>query len=96
MSKPVFIGDELTASGFRLAGANVHVTDDVNVEEAFEDAAATAKLILISARSASQLPPDRLNKALKALRPLLVLVPDASGTSPPNLTQHVRKTLDLE
>jgi vacuolar-type H+-ATPase subunit F/Vma7 len=96
MSKPVFIGDELTASGFRLAGADVRVTDDVNVEGVFEDAAATANLILISARSANQLPPGKLNKALKALRPLLVVVPDASGTSPPDLTRHVRKTLDLE
>jgi len=96
MDKPVFIGDELTASGFRLAGADIRVTDDMNIEEAFEDAAMTAPLILISARSANLLPSDKLNKALKALRPLLVVVPDASGASPPDLTRRVRRTLDLE
>jgi len=96
MSNPVFIGDVLTASGFRLAGADIRVVDDADIEEAFEDAAATTDLIFISAESADRLRPDRLKKALKALRPLVVVVPDASGTSPPDLTQYVRRTLDLE
>jgi vacuolar-type H+-ATPase subunit F/Vma7 len=96
MGSPVFIGDELTASGFRLGGADIRVVDETNVEEAFDDAAATADLILLSADSANQLPPDKLVTALKALRPLLVIVPDAVGRAPPDLRRQVRRTLDLE
>jgi vacuolar-type H+-ATPase subunit F/Vma7 len=96
MRIPVFIGDELAASGFRLGGADIRVVDETNVEDAFDAAAATADLILLSADSASQLPPEKLVTALKALQPLLVVVPDAVGTSPPDLRRHVRRTLDLE
>jgi vacuolar-type H+-ATPase subunit F/Vma7 len=96
MSVPVFIGDELTASGFRLGGARVHIADDVDVEEAFENAAAGADLVLISAHCVALLPADTLAAALSALRPLVMVVPDATGTQPPDVAKHVRHTLDLE
>jgi vacuolar-type H+-ATPase subunit F/Vma7 len=96
MSSPVFIGDELTASGFRLGGAEVRVADDENIEAAFDDAMATTDLVLVSAHSANLLPPDKLSKALRAPQPLVIVVPDALNTRLPDLTQYVRRTLDLE
>jgi vacuolar-type H+-ATPase subunit F/Vma7 len=96
LSNPVFIGDELTACAFRLGGARIRLADDGGLEKIFADEVANASLILLSAQSAARLAPDTLNSALKKLYPLVVIVPDAQGTSPPDLTRQVRQTLELE
>lgn len=96
MTIPVFIGDELTACGYRLGGARIRLADEDKLEKIFADEAANASLILLSAQWAARLAPDTLNSALKKLHPLVVIVPDAQSTSPPDLTRHVRRTLELE
>jgi vacuolar-type H+-ATPase subunit F/Vma7 len=96
MNVPIFIGDELTASGFRLGGARVRVVDESDVEVKFRDAREGAEPILITARCANLLPSDVLDAALVDLEPLVVIVPDAFGTEPPDVAKHVRRTLDLE
>jgi vacuolar-type H+-ATPase subunit F/Vma7 len=93
---PVFIGDEVTASGFRLGGARIVVAGDGNAESLVRDAATGSDPILISSRCAALLPPELLDDMLSSLRPLVVIVPDAAGREPPDVRKHVRRTLDLE
>ncbi|NIR32299.1 MAG: Vacuolar H+transporting two-sector ATPase F subunit [Gammaproteobacteria bacterium] len=97
MSAPVFIGDEVTATGFRLAGAHVVVPEADAVSEALERARAEAELVLITAACAQALPPAALRRALRAVHPMLVVVPDVRGeVVVPDLEARTRRVLGLE
>ena len=96
MGAPVFIGDELTACGYRLAGARVHVVDASGIDEVFAQAAAGIDPVFLSASSARLVPPSRLQAALRRPQPLLLVVPDAVGVAPPDVIERVRITLGIE
>jgi len=91
MSSPVFIGDEWTAAGWRLAGAQVIVpaAETGPVRSAFEQACAhspdhSPALVLIAARFARLLDPDRLMEARRRLEPPVLVVGDAAGAARPD------------
>lgn len=97
MNDIVFIGDELSAAGFRLAGARVHVPDETETRAVFESAQRNARLLLITAEVAAQLPPAVLSRALVGTRPLLLVVPDVrQRQAPPDLVGRVRRLLGME
>lgn len=96
MGNPVFIGDELTATAFRLGGAEIHVAEYEDPERVFTKAVAGNEPVLIAANCARLLKPELLNAALRAARPPVAIVPDALGEHPPDITSYVRRTLDLE
>ena len=97
MPAPVFIGDEVTAVGFRLAGASVQVPDRGQVQEVFDRARQEADLVLITAEYAGALPAGHLDEALRAIQPLVLVIPDARGNaSPPDMVQRMRAALGLE
>ena len=98
MARIWYIGDEATAAGYRLAGAEVRVPAEAEVPEVFRLAqAAEADLILVSAQSAGALPPDELDEALMGTRPLVAIVPDAYGRHPaPDMARTVRMALGIE
>lgn len=87
MTVPVFIGDEWTAAGWRLAGARVMVPDlqAAPVRAAFDEACATSPaLVLVSAPVASLLEPARLLEARRKLDPPMLVVGDAAGSGRPD------------
>jgi len=93
----VFIGDELSAAGFRLAGARVHVPDEMETRAVFESAQRDARLLLITAEVAARLPPAMLSRALVGTHPLLLVVPDVrQRQAPPDLVGRVRRLLGME
>jgi vacuolar-type H+-ATPase subunit F/Vma7 len=97
MPAPVFIGDEVTAVGFRLAGASVQVPDRDRVPEVFDHARQEADLVLITAEYARALPAGLLDEALRAIHPLVLVIPDARGkASPPDMVHRMRAALGLE
>ncbi|MFW6023656.1 MAG: V-type ATP synthase subunit F, partial [Myxococcota bacterium] len=49
MGRPVFIGDEVTAAGYRLAGLDVRVPPPEDAGEALRAARATAPIVLVTA-----------------------------------------------
>ena len=55
---PVFIGDELTAAGYRLAGARTYVPGEGELIDVFERASGEAEVVLITAELAARLPPS--------------------------------------
>lgn len=97
MDAPVYIGDELSATGYRLAGAQAFVADSaINVEELIEDAVTRSPLVLLGAGVASSLSPERLHTLLRALKPRVVVVPDIGGAStPPDLAAWLRGQLGM-
>jgi len=85
----VVIADEVSALGWRLAGAQP--------EERLADARhGGADLVLITADLAKRLPDSVLDAALLAEKPLMVVIAGlASGSEPPDLEQQVKHVLGI-
>ena len=97
MRPPIYLGDEVTAAGFRLAGVQVRVPAPGEAGAAFEEARALAPLVLVSAAVAIHIDPALLRTALTALQPLVLIVPDAQGEVPrPDLAARLRGQLGME
>ncbi|MEO5378029.1 MAG: V-type ATP synthase subunit F [Magnetococcus sp. DMHC-6] len=92
----VFIGDEVSAAGWRLAGVESWSPDPGQEESRLAQALATAQLVLLTSQMAGRLSPGVLESALRTTTPLVLLVPDVRGQSdPPNLTALIRGKLGL-
>jgi len=97
MRLPIYLGDEVTAAGYRLAGAQVRVPAKGEAAAAFDEARARSPLVLVSATVAAEIDVARLRTALLALQPLVLIVPDAQGDVPlPSLAARVRGQLGME
>ena len=98
MARVFYIGDEATAAGYRLAGAEVRVPSEAEAAEAFRRACEPATdLVLLSAEVAAQLPRAELEAALLGERPLVAVVPDVYGRrAAPDVARDVRLALGIE
>ena len=95
MAAPVFIGDEITAAGYRLAGARTLVPETGEVAAALA-AAADAELVLISVDCAAELPAAELERRLSEAAPLLLVVPAAPRSVLPDAGAEVARVLGIE
>jgi vacuolar-type H+-ATPase subunit F/Vma7 len=93
-----YIGDEATAAGYRLAGAEVRVPSPAEAAETFRRAhERDTDLILLSAEVAALLPREELAAAVLGERPLVAIVPDVHGRhAPPDVARDVRLALGIE
>ena len=97
MAAPVFLGDEVSAAGFRLAGAVVRTPARGEETAAFLAARREAALVLVSADVAARIDAATLRGAALAPAPLVAIVPDLQGaTAPPDLAARLRTQLGLE
>jgi vacuolar-type H+-ATPase subunit F/Vma7 len=94
---PVYIGDELGATGYRLAGALGFVcADGDDLDALLDKALASAPLVLLASGAASRLPAARLHTLLRNSQPLVIVVPDfGSTTAPPDLAGWLRGQLGM-
>ena len=96
MTVCAFIGDELSAAGFRLAGVDVHVPAARQAADLFRRLLGESQLILITAEVADWLPEDLLARALRVGRPLILTIPDVRGqVQPPDLSSLLRRQLGM-
>ena len=77
---PVELTGRLAATAWRLAGARVRVVTAANGSAAFEEACASAPLVLVDEAIAALLPRNRLAQARRATRPLVLIVPAPERT----------------
>jgi vacuolar-type H+-ATPase subunit F/Vma7 len=97
MPAPAYLGDEISAAGYRLAGAEVIVPAEGNATAAFHAARASSPLVLVSAAVAAGIDPGELRSAMMALQPLVLIVPDVHGEVPlPDLAARLRGQLGME
>ena len=97
MGATVFIGDELTATGWRLAGADVSTPAPTEIAAAFARACVDAGLVIVTAEFAQMIPPADLDAAVLAETPIVAVVPDILGrTAPPDPARRLRRTLGIE
>lgn len=97
MGVTIFIGDELSAAGFRLTGIETVVPGRNEVGAALQAAPLRASLIIMTANMAQHVPPADLEAAMLAEAPTLSIVPDVLFRVPlPDLARRLRSTLGIE
>jgi vacuolar-type H+-ATPase subunit F/Vma7 len=97
MPTPVFIGDEVSAAGFRLAGIDTRVPERTAIGSEFEKALHATNLVVITAEFAAAICEETLHTAVRRAVPLVLIVPDAAGREQPNdLDRQVDRVLGIE
>ncbi len=97
MSVTCYIGDEVSAAGFRLAGARVIVPAAGDETLSLASARQSATLILVAADVATRIATRDLASAQAALKPLTLIVPDLREEIPlTDLATRLRQQLGLE
>jgi vacuolar-type H+-ATPase subunit F/Vma7 len=97
MAAAVYLGDEVSAAGYRLAGAIVAMPRAGEEAAALAWARTRAPLVLVSSLVALRIAEPLLRAALSALAPLVLIVPDLQGEAPlPDLVARLRGQLGLE
>ena len=97
MGRAIFIGDELSAAGFRLTGIETLVPEPDAIGSAFADARARGSVVIITADLARQIPPPQLEAAMLAETPTLAIIPDVLfRAAVPDLTRRLRSVLGIE
>lgn len=96
MATCVFIGDELSAVGYRLAGVSCLLPSAAEIEQILREPDPDLGLLMITAEQAARLPTDLVACARRRQRPPLILVPDIRGQHPPaDLTSSLKRQLGL-
>jgi vacuolar-type H+-ATPase subunit F/Vma7 len=97
MQEVVFIGDELTATGFRLAGATAVIVPPEEAAGALRSALEEASLVLLAASHARCVSASELNAALTSTHPITVLVDDIlEREPPPDMDRLMHRALGVE
>jgi vacuolar-type H+-ATPase subunit F/Vma7 len=89
-----YIGDEVAAAGFGLAGAAVRVPARGTETAVLREETARAALVLIARSAAERVDPRELAQALASARPLVIVLPEAEGL-PPGIDVAARVRLQL-
>ena len=97
MSAPIYLGNDVSAAGYRLAGARVRTSAAGDARAALTQALVDAPLVLVSAALATDIGEAALLPALAATEPLVLVVADANGSAaPPDVAARMRAQLGLE
>ncbi|GIL05918.1 MAG: hypothetical protein AMXMBFR72_17130 [Betaproteobacteria bacterium] len=94
-----FVGDALTAAGFRLAGVRTFAPQPGEERAAFAQALAAAAAVFVTPAVAAKLEPVELERALVAGAPLVAIVPapdQVRGPPPFDPAERVRRQLGIE
>lgn len=97
MSGAIFIGDELTATGFRLTGLETLTPEPADLAAAFADSRRRAALVIVTAECARCLPDDLLVSAVVTDPPTVVIIPDVlARVEPTSLARRMKSILGIE
>lgn len=96
MSVAEFIGDEVSAAGYRLCGIDVHIADSSNALALIRQACQRASLVLIGSTTAHYIKPTELDALLASIQPPVLVVPDVRGLQAvPDIATRIRKQLGM-
>jgi hypothetical protein len=93
--RPIFIGAEADAAGYRMAGLEIRVPERGAEGAALEEARAHAPLVLVSAEVAARIPRPTC-KRRSALAPATVIVPEVLAAGGFDVAARLRRELGLE
>jgi vacuolar-type H+-ATPase subunit F/Vma7 len=93
---PVYIGDEVSACGYRLAGLETRVPAENNLAAELESIISDATLVLLSAEIAGRLTGNQREQLLARVNPPVVVVPDVRGHAQlTDMATRLRKQLGV-
>lgn len=96
MALCAFLGDEISALGFRLAGVECYRPAPEETLGLFRRLRAEVQLILVTAQVAADLPADLLRRAQLAERPLVLVIPDVRHrVAAPDRAALIRRQLGM-
>ena len=96
MSAPVFIGDELSAAGFRLAGVRIRTPQPEDLLKVMEWARRNTTLILITSEFAAMLSAQDFERFVTRESPAFLVVPDIRAkTTVEDLNARFRTQLGI-
>ena len=94
---PLFIGDVITATGYRQAGVRTQPVAASQAAIAVERALEDTEMLLITPACADELGAERLLAIIRGARPLIAIVPDAAGQlTLPDIDAAVDRVLGIE
>lgn len=93
----VFVGDELTASAFRLAGIRVTIVEPADTMRALdEESSRDTSLVLLGAPNANAMALDELLRRIRLASPPITVVGDAGGkASVPDFAIWLKRRLGV-
>ena len=92
----IYIGDEASAAGYRLAGVATFVPDAGSETRAFAQALNEAALVLVSSAVAARIDAARMSLAASAMTPLVAIVPALDPAVPfPDIGAQLRAEIGL-
>jgi len=92
----LFLGGEIEAAGFRLAGISTRVPRPGDEAATFERAHREGVVLLVSSACARAIPPAALEAALAAPAPLVLVLPELGGAARIGPAAKVRRLLGVE
>ena len=96
MSVAEFIGDEVSAAGYRLCGIDVRITDGGDVISLIRRASERASLVLVSSSAVQDLNSAELDALLAGIEPVVLVVPDVRGLHEiPDIVSRVHRQLGM-
>lgn len=96
MATAVFVGDEVSAAGYRLCGVEVLIAGRRDAMALIEQACERASLVLIGSSTAADLTPAERDRLLATVQPPVLVVPDVRGLQRvPDLTAGVHRQLGM-
>lgn len=97
MQETLFIGDEVTATAFRLAGVETRVAAPDEAARLLSVEMAQRRAILLTNDLAQALPRAMMDRALQSTDPVVMIVPDLRGRAGAlDLEARVRRELGIE
>ncbi|GKY88754.1 V-type ATP synthase subunit F [Sinisalibacter aestuarii] len=97
MRDVIFIGDAVTAAGFRLAGVPSYVPEEGALDALVGELARDAMVLMMTAETLAALPGPVAQALETGDDPLLAIVPDARGSiAVPDIETEVRRALGIE
>jgi len=97
MRDVIFIGDAVTAAGFRLAGVPSFAPEPARLAAVVGEERKDCRILAMTAATLDALPGPLARELVEASAPLLAVLPDARDTAPvPDLEGEVRKALGIE
>jgi vacuolar-type H+-ATPase subunit F/Vma7 len=94
---PAYLGDAVSAAGFRLAGVDARAPDPEELLETFRELLTSTDLLLLGVDAARALPGAEVRNAVSSGQPLVVIMPDVRGHVPVrDLRQRLKRELGVE
>jgi vacuolar-type H+-ATPase subunit F/Vma7 len=92
----VFIGDELSAAGYRLCGIDTCIADSSDVLSIVEQACEHASLVLVGSSTTQYLDHAELDTLMEKITPPVLIVPAVNGKHPvPDITSMIHRQLGM-